>query len=151
VRVRIPPGVDNGSTVRVPGKGHAGARGGPTGDLQISVTVSPHPLFERRGANLYLELPVTYAEAALGAKVEVPTFQGSARIRVPPGTQSGQVLRLSGKGLPARGGAARGDLFVTVRVTVPQVVEESSKDLLREFARRNAEDPRAGLKKKVTA
>jgi len=145
IKVSVPPGVDTGSTVRVPRKGNAGVRGGPPGDLLLSVRVGPHPFFERKGSNLYLDLPLTYAEAALGAKVEVPTLDGTATIRIPPGTQPGQKFRLSGKGVPSRGGA-RGDLYAVVSVSVPAIVEESSKELLRSFAQKNPESPRERFK-----
>jgi molecular chaperone DnaJ len=148
--VRIPPGVDTGSRVRVPRKGNAGINGGPPGDLFIVTEVEPHPLFERKGDNLYLKLPVTVTEAALGAKVEVPTIDGPSTIKIPPGTQSGQKLRLRGKGAPSlrgSGGGLRGDQFVEVQVVVPHVADERSKEILRELAHLNPEDPRRDLKK----
>jgi molecular chaperone DnaJ len=144
--VRIPPGVDTGSRVRVPGKGNAGLRGGPPGDLFIVTEVEPHPVFERKGDNIVVKLPVTVSEAALGAKVEVPTIDGMSTIKIPPGTQSGQKLRLRGKGPPSLRGEARGDQIVEVEVRVPRVVDERSKEILRELARLNSEDPRKDLK-----
>ncbi len=145
--VRIPPGVDTGSRVRVPSKGNSGVNGGPAGDLYIVTEVEPHSLFERKGDNVYVKVPVSITEAALGAKVEVPTIDGPANIRIPPGTQSGQLLRLHGKGVPSLRGNARGDQFVEVRVVVPRVADERSKEILRELARLNPEDPRRDLKK----
>jgi molecular chaperone DnaJ len=148
--VRIPPGVDTGSRVRVPGKGNAGASGGPPGDLFIVAEVEPHPLFERKGDNIYVKLPVTVTEATLGAKVEVPTIDGPSTIKIPPGTQSGQKLRLRGKGAPSLRGPAgglRGDQFVEVQVVVPRVGDERSKEILRELGRLNPEDPRRDLKR----
>ncbi len=145
--VRIPPGVDKGSRVRIPGKGHAGINAGPRGDLYIITEVEPHPLFERKGDNIYVRVPVTVSEAALGAKVEVPTLDGPATIRIPPGTQSGQKLRLRGKGAPSLRGNVRGDQFVEVQVVVPRVADERSKEILRELARLNPGDPRGDLKK----
>jgi molecular chaperone DnaJ len=145
--VRIPPGVDTGSRVRVPGKGNVGAGGGPPGDLYIVTEVEPHPIFERRGDNIYVKVPVTVAEAALGAKVEVPTLVGPATIKIPPGTQSGQKLRLREKGAPSLRSEARGDEFVEVQVVVPRVADERTKEILRELARLNPEDPRQELKK----
>src|SRR5713226_1788714 len=130
--VRIPAGVDTGSRVRVPGKGNSGIRGGGPGDLFIVTEVEPHPLFERKGDNLYVKLPVTVSEAALGAKVEVPTIDGPASIKIPPGTQSGQMLRLRGKGTPSLRSALRGDQFYEVQVRVPRVADERSKEILRE-------------------
>jgi molecular chaperone DnaJ len=145
--VRIPSGVDTGSRVRVPGKGNAGTSGGPPGDLFIVTDVESHPLFERKGDNIYVKVPVTVTEAALGAKVEVPTIDGPATIKIPPGTQSGQRLRLRGKGAPSLRGNVRGDQFIEVQVAVPRVADERSKEILRELARLNPEDPRRDLKK----
>ncbi len=147
--VRIPPGTGTGSRVRVPGKGNSGVNAGPPGDLFIVTEVEPHPVFERKGDNLYVKVPVTITEAALGAKVEVPTIDGLASIKIPPGTQSGQMLRLRGKGVPSLRGNARGDQFVEVQVVVPRVADERSKEILRELARLNPEDPRRDLKKNV--
>jgi molecular chaperone DnaJ len=146
--VRIPPGVDTGSRVRVPGKGNAGVGGGSPGDLFIVTEVEAHPLFERKGDNLYVKVPVSVPEAALGAKVEVPTIDGPATIKIPPGTQSGQRLRLRGKGAPSLRGNVRGDQFVEVQVMVPRVADERTKEILRELARLNPEDPRRDLKAK---
>jgi molecular chaperone DnaJ len=146
--VRIPPGVDTGSRVRVPGKGNAGVQGGPPGDLYIVTEVEPHPVFERKGDNIYVKLPVSISEAALGAKVEVPTINGPSTIKIPPGTQSGQKLRLRGKGAPSlrdSSGEVRGDEFVEVQVMVPRVADERTKEILRELSRLNPEDPRKDL------
>jgi len=145
--VRIPPGVDTGSRVRVPGKGNAGVNGGPPGDLYIVTEVEPHPIFERKGDNIYVKVPVSVAEAALGAKVEVPTLVGPSTIKIPPGTQSGQQLRLRGKGAPSLRKEAHGDEFVEVQVMVPRVADERTKEILRELARLNPEDPRQELRK----
>ena len=144
--VRIPPGADSGSRVRVPGKGNAGVSGGPPGDLYIVTDVEPHPLFERKGDNIYIKVPVTVSEAALGAKAEIPTLDGPSTIRIPPGTQSGQKLRLRGKGAPSLRSNARGDLFAEVQVVVPRVADERTKEILKELARLNPEDPRRELK-----
>jgi molecular chaperone DnaJ len=144
--VRIPPGVDTGSRVRIPGKGNAGIGGGGPGDLYIVTEVEPHPVYERKGDNIYVKVPVTVTEAALGAKVEVPTIDGPTTIKVPPGTQSGQKLRLRGKGTPSLRGEARGDQFVEVQVVVPHVADERTKEILRELAQLNPEDPRKDLK-----
>jgi molecular chaperone DnaJ len=135
--------------VRVPAKGNAGILGGPPGDLYIVTDVEPHPVFERKGDNFYVKLPVTISEAALGAKVEVPTIDGLSTIKIPPGTQSGQKLRLRGKGAPSLRGASgelRGDEFVEVQVMVPHVADERTKEILRELARLNPDDPRKDLK-----
>ena len=149
--VRIPAGVDTGSRVRIPNKGNSIPHGEP-GDLFIVTEVEPHPVFERKGDNFYVKLPVTITEAALGAKVEVPTIDGPSTIKIPPGTQSGQKLRLRGKGAPSlRGtpGEVRGDEFVEVQVVVPKVGDERTKEILRELARLNPEDPRAEMRKTV--
>ena len=149
--VRIPAGVDTGSRVRIPNKGNSIPHGEP-GDLFIVTEVEPHPVFERKGDNFYVKLPVTITEAALGAKVEVPTIDGPSTIKIPPGTQSGQKLRLRGKGAPSlRGtpGEVRGDEYVEVQVVVPKVGDERTKEILRELARLNPEDPRAEMRKTV--
>jgi molecular chaperone DnaJ len=140
--VRIPAGADTGSRVRVPGKGNAGVNGGPPGDLYIVTDVDTHPFFERKGDNIYVKVPVTVSEAALGSKVEVPTLDGPSTIRIPPGTQSGQKLRLREKGAPSLRRNTRGDEFVEVQVVVPKVQDERTKEILRELARLNPEDPR---------
>ena len=149
VTVRIPPGVDTGSRVRVPGKGNAGIQGGPAGDLYIVTEVDAHPVFERKGDNFYVKLPVTVTEASLGAKVEVPTIDGPSTIKIPPGTQSGQRLRLRGKGAPSLrdpSGEVRGDEFVEVQVMVPRAADERTREILRELARLNPDDPRRDLR-----
>jgi len=145
IKVRIPPGVDTGSRVRVPGKGGPGRNGGPPGDLYILINVSPHPIFTRKGDNIYVKIPLTITEAVLGGKIEVPTIDGKATIRIPPGTKSGQKFRLRGKGVPSLQGKGRGDEFVEVEIVPPKIVDERSKELLREFARLNPENPREGL------
>jgi molecular chaperone DnaJ len=144
--VRIPPGVDTGSRVRVPGKGNSGSPGAEAGDLYIVTDVESHPLFERKGDNLYVKVPVTVSEAALGAKIEVPTIDGPSVIKIAPGTQSGQKLRLRGKGTPSLRGNVRGDQFVEVQVMVPRVADERTKEILRELAKLNPEDPRRDLR-----
>lgn len=142
VKVRIPAGVDTGSRVRVAGKGEAGRIGAPPGDLFILTNVAPHKIFTRKGDNIHCTIPVTLPEAALGAKIEVPTVSGKAQLRIPPGTQSGQVFRLKEKGAPSLRGNTRGDQYVEVRIVLPQIIDEDSKNLLREFAKRNPENPR---------
>jgi molecular chaperone DnaJ len=145
VKVRIPAGVDTGSRVRVAGKGEAGLRGLPPGDLYIVTNVSPHPVFTRKGDNIHCTIPITLPEAALGAKIEVPTVSGKAQLRIPPGTQTGQVFRLREKGAPSLRGNTHGDQYVEVKIVLPKLIDEDSKNLLREFARRNTENPRAAL------
>lgn len=141
VTVRIPPGVPDGARVRLPGKGHAGVRGGAPGDLYLDVTVETHPVFRRDGDDVHMVLPVAVHEAGLGTRIDVATPDGTARVRVPPGTQSGQRFRLRERGVPTRDGG-RGDLVVEVRLALPRVLDERSKDLLREFGRINGESVR---------
>jgi molecular chaperone DnaJ len=141
--VRIPPGAQTGSRVRVAGRGNAGMRGGPPGDLYIIMNVEPHPFFERRGDDLYTVVPVTVSEASLGAKVEVPTIDGRAQVRIPPGTNSGKKLRLREKGAPsARHAGKRGDQIIEVQVVVPKPEDERVRDLLKELSKVDHEDPR---------
>ena len=147
LKVKIPPGVDTGSRIRLAGMGEAGRNGGPPGDLYVTTRVQPHPLFERKGDNIYFTIPITITEAALGARVEVPTVDGMATMVIPPGTSSGRVFRLREKGVPHLKGSGRGDQFVTVKVVVPQNLDERSQQLLREFARLNPMDPRRDLKR----
>ncbi len=144
--VRIPAGVNNGSRVRVPGKGDAGEFGGPPGDLYLVIHVQPHDFFEREGNDIVCRVPLTVTEAALGAKIEVPTIDGKASMKIPAGTQSGQKFRLRGRGAPSLKGGVHGDQIVEVRVVLPKIRDERSKEILREFARLNPEDPRAELK-----
>ncbi len=143
VRFRVPAGVADGARLRVPGKGHAGVRGGRPGDLYVSVDVESHELFRRDGDDLHLVVPVAIHEAALGARIEVPSPDGVARVRIPPGTQTGQRFRVRGRGAPSRRGEGeRGDLVVEVRLVLPSVLDERSKELLREFGRLNDGDLR---------
>jgi molecular chaperone DnaJ len=145
--VHLPAGVSDGARVRVSGKGHAGRRGASSGDLQIAVHVAPHPLFRREDDDLHLVVPIAIHEAALGAKIEVPSLEGPVRVRVPPGTQSGQRFRVRERGVTSPRTGRRGDLVVEVRLTLPKLLDERSKELLREFGRVNSEDVRADLTK----
>jgi molecular chaperone DnaJ len=142
LEAQIPAGVTTGSRVRIPGRGNAGRRGGPAGDFVLTVQVESHPVFRRDADDLYCEVPVTIAEAALGAEVEVPTPDGPVTIFIPAGTQSAQRFRLRKRGAPRHDGKGRGDLFVEIRVWVPSVTDEESRELLREFARRHPGDLR---------
>jgi molecular chaperone DnaJ len=137
VTVAIPAGVEDGTRLRVAGKGEAGRRGGGPGDLFLQIQVEADPRFERRGPNLYLDLPISFSEAALGTKVEVPTPEGHSTIRIPPGTQGGATLRLKGLGMPIPGSSQRGDLLARVKVVTPHIMDERSKELLRELAELN--------------
>jgi molecular chaperone DnaJ len=146
IDVRIPAGMQTGSRVRVPGRGNAGTHGAPPGDLYIITKVEPHAYFDRRGDDLYTIVPITVSEAALGAKIEVPTLDGRAQLRVPPGTSSGQKLRLREKGVPsARVHGGRGDLYVELQVVVPKPVDERVRNLLKELQKLEPEDPRKDL------
>ena len=146
IDVRIPAGVQTGSRVRVPGHGNAGTHGSPPGDLYFIIEVRPHPYFQRRGDDLYTAVPITVSEAALGAKIEVPTLDGRSLLRVPPGTSSGQKLRLREKGVSSvRQPGKRGDMYVELQVVVPKPVDERVRDLLRELARLEPENPRQDL------
>ena len=146
IQVRVPAGVDTGSRVRIPAKGHAGTLGGATGDLYIVTNVGEHQYFKRQGDNVYCVIPITVPEAALGAKIEVPTIDGKTLLKVPPGTQSGQKFRLRERGVASlRGNGMRGDQYVEVRVTLPKVISEETKDLLLKYARHNPENPRAEM------
>jgi DnaJ-class molecular chaperone len=142
--VKISAGVDSGVKLRVPGKGGEGLNGGPSGDLIVSVTVQDHPYFERRGDNIYLDVPVTFAEAALGASIEVPTMDGRVQVRVPAGTQGGTELRLRGKGFPHSGALGRGDQFCRIAISVPKQLDPRARDMLRELDSLTQSDPRLG-------
>ncbi len=150
LEVRIKPGTRDGQRIRLAAKGNAGGHGGVPGDLYIIVRTGSHPVFQREGDDIQLTVPVTITEAALGAKIEVPTIDGRALLRIPPGTQSGQKLRLREKGVPSaiREGA-RGDEIVEVTVVTPHVHDERSKEILRELGKLNPEDPRQELWKEV--
>lgn len=146
VKVRIPAGVETGSRVRIPGKGEGGRLGAQPGDLHIITNVGTHKYFTRKGDNIYVTVPLTVPEAALGAKIEVPTVEGKAQLRIPPGTQSGQKFRLRQRGAPSlRKPGARGDQFVEVQVTLPKVISEETKELLRQYAKINPENPRVEM------
>lgn len=143
VKVRIPPGVDTGTRVRVAGKGEPGIRGGLPGDLYLITRIKPHPFFERRGSNLYCQVPITFWEAALGGEIEVPTMEGVVKMKIPPGTQSGQKFRLKGKGMPRLKGGGKGDLYVEVKTVTPRNLNGREIQLIRELSQlRKGENPR---------
>jgi molecular chaperone DnaJ len=141
-QVRIKPGVSDGTRIRLAGKGEAGRNGGPPGDLYVVTRVAPSPLYERRGADLVLDVPVTYPEAALGATVEVPTPDGKVSLKVPAGSQDGKLLRLKGRGAPKLNGGGKGDLLARVRVTVPKKLTKAEKEALEELRKVSRENPR---------
>ncbi len=143
LRIRVPPGVADGSRVRLPGRGNPSPVGGDHGDLYLTLKIRPHPYFERRGNDIHADLPITLAEAVLGAEVEVPTIDGPVRVKIPPGTSGGQRFRLRERGVLDPTGR-RGDHFYTVRVVVPERLDEASREIL---ARLEQEDPRRELPK----
>jgi molecular chaperone DnaJ len=143
--INVPPGLADGARIRIPGKGHAGPNGGPSGDLYLSVHVEPHPIFRREGDDVHVSIPIAVHEAALGAKIDVPAPDGPARVRVPPGTQSGQRFRVRERGVASPRDGRRGDLVVEVRIVLPKLLDERSKELLREFGRINGEDVRTEM------
>ena len=135
INVKVPAGIDDGQALPLRGKGNAGANGGPAGDLYISIIVRPSAIFERDGATVYLEQPISFAEAALGAEVEVQTIDGKVKLPIPEGTQTGTTFRLKGKGIPyLNGKGSRGDQFVTVTIKTPKKLTSEQKELLRKFA-----------------
>jgi molecular chaperone DnaJ len=150
LKVRIKPGTRDGQRIRLAGRGNAGTMGAPAGDLYIIIRTGEHPVFRRDGDDIYVTVPVTVSEAALGSKVEVPTIDGRAQLKVPPGTQSGQKLRLREKGVQSvTKEGLRGDEIVEVKLLVPQLRDEKSKEIMRELAKLNPEDPRTELFEKA--
>jgi molecular chaperone DnaJ len=145
VTVVVPPGVDTGAQVRVPGEGHAAPAPGARGDLVVVTRVQPHPLFTRKGDHIYCEIPVTVSEAALGARIRLPTPDGPLAVTLPPGTQSGQVLRVRGRGCPRLDREGRGDLLVAARVVIPRNADSTLAEVLRALQRLCPDDPRAAL------
>ncbi len=144
--VKIPPGVETGSRVRLTGQGEPGERGGPRGDLFIDLQVAEHPLIRREEKDLYLDLPVTIKEAALGAEISVPTFSGGGQVKIKAGTQSGTKLRLKGQGVPDLKGGHRGDLYLVVQVKLPEVHAAEQKQAVETLEAAYAGDVRADLK-----
>jgi molecular chaperone DnaJ len=146
VMVNVPPGIETGARVVVPGRGHA-VRGGSPGDLYVTIAVASHPFLRRSGDDVVLTLPVAVHEAALGARVDVPTLDGPVKLRIPAGTSSGQRFRLRGRGAPSRTGDANdaGDLVIEIAIVLPPVRDERSRELLREFGRLNDVDVRSHL------
>ena len=134
LKVTIPAGIDNGQIVSLRGQGNAGKSGGPAGDLQIVITVQPHPLFTREGNNVYCDAPITFTQAALGGELEIPTIDGKVKYDIPEGTQTGATFRLRGKGIPNVSGRGRGDQFVTVNIETPRNLNREQKEALRKFS-----------------
>ncbi|MDI6690174.1 MAG: molecular chaperone DnaJ [Actinomycetota bacterium] len=150
VEVKIPPGVEDGSKIRLREKGEPGVRGGPPGDLYIITNVAPHSFFKRKGTNILLDLPITLTEAALGASIKVPTVNGTVSLKIPPGTQDGQIFRLKGRGAPRLHGWGRGDMLITIHVVVPTKLTSEEKELLVRFANKRKENPREHLERAMT-
>ena len=134
IQATIPAGIDNGQTISIRGQGHAGINGGPAGDLLITITVRPHELFRREGTSVLCEAPITFAQAVLGAELEIPTIDGKVKDELPEGTQSGTTFRLKGKGIPAINGRGRGDQYVTVYIETPRNLNKEQKEALKKFA-----------------
>ena len=131
--VKIPAGIDHGQTISMRGEGHIGQNGGPAGDVYITVSVKPHPLFKRRGQDVMIEMPVTFVQATLGAELIVPTIDGKISYNMPEGTQPDTIFRLKGKGIPNVNGRGRGDQFVKVKIEIPHNLTSEQKDILRRF------------------
>lgn len=144
--IKIPPGVREGSVIRLAGQGEPGSQGGTAGDLLITVHVAPHPWFKRDGSDLVLDLPVTFSEAALGGKIDVPTLEeGLVSLTIPPGTSSGNKLRLRGKGIVDPKTKARGDQYVVIKIVAPKDISDRAKELLQELEQETSANPRTGL------
>ncbi|MCB1720432.1 MAG: molecular chaperone DnaJ [Alphaproteobacteria bacterium] len=134
LKVKIPPGVDTGRRIRLSGEGEAGVQGGPRGDLYVLLAIKPHKLFKRDGANLFCRVPITVTKAALGGDLEVPTIEGKAtKVKIPPGTQTGQQFRLKGKGMPILGSDSKGDLYIETFVETPVNLNKKQQDILKQL------------------
>ena len=134
IQASIPAGIDNGQTISIRGQGSAGKNGGPAGDLQIVITVQPHQLFRRDGADVYCNAPITFTQAVLGGEMEIPTIDGKVKYDIPEGTQTGSTFRLKGKGIPNVNGRGRGDQFVTVYIETPRNLNREQKEALKKFS-----------------
>ena len=134
IKVNIPAGIDHGQTISLRGQGNAGKNGGPAGDLLITVMVQPHELFRRDGVDVFCEAPITFAQAVLGAELEIPTIDGKVKYSIPEGTQTGTVFRLKGKGIPVLNGRGRGDQYVTVTIETPRNLNKEQREALRRFS-----------------
>ncbi len=142
LEVKIPPGVEAGQKIRLAGKGHTGANGGPPGNMILVVSLQPHPFFTRRGADVFVDVPVTVAEVALGTSIEVPSLDGPASVTLPPGTPSGTKLRLKGRGIPKRDGKGRGDQYVVIRIIPPKTLTDEQRARFEELRGLEESNPR---------
>ncbi|MDA8241530.1 MAG: molecular chaperone DnaJ [Nitrospiraceae bacterium] len=149
INVKIPAGVDNGSRLKIYGEGEPGLYGGPKGDLYIVLGVEEHPFFKRDGTEIYCEVPLSFTHAALGGEIEIPTLEGTAKIKVPAGTPSGRLFHLKGKGAPRVGGHQRGDQIVKVYIEVPKKLTPRQRELLEEFASINGDEVSKSFKEKL--
>lgn len=145
ISIKIPAGIEDGSNIRLTGKGELGLHGSLPGDLYIKINIRPDRFFERKEADLHCEVPITFDEAVFGAKIDVPTINGKAKITIPGGTQSGQIFRLKGKGVPYLNGSGSGDQYVKVKLVIPEHIEEKDSDIVKEVGKLYTEDPRRGL------
>ncbi|MDR7870187.1 MAG: molecular chaperone DnaJ [Tissierellaceae bacterium] len=148
LKVKVPAGVDNGSVISLRGEGEAGSNGGPAGDLYVYVAVKEDPVFKRQGNHLFIDLPITFTEAALGAEIQVPTLEGVDKFNLTEGTQTGTRFKLKNKGVPNLRGSGKGDLYFTVNVKVPTKLTEEQKKLLLDFAKESGEDYKKGTEQK---
>lgn len=147
IAMKVPPGLKHGARVRIPGKGMPGRQGGPPGDLYLKASVRPHPLLRREDDDLHIDVPVTFAEAALGATIDLPTLRGTKRLKIPPGTQGGQKIRIAGEGVPGKTKTEAGDLYVHIQIAVPKTLDAASQKLVRDLDARTTLDPRRELEK----
>ncbi len=145
ITVKIPAGVDDGSKVKLKGKGNPGVKGAGAGDLYIVTRVKSHPYFSRKGSKIYLDVPITIKEALLGALITVPTLTGTTTVKVPPGTKGGQKLRLKKEGVKGVKGQGRGDMYLNIMISVPKPINKRSRELIEEFSKINTYEPRSGL------
>ncbi len=145
IEVKIPAGITDGQTIRLRGKGDPGFGDGPAGDALVTVTVAPHPVFERQGDDIHITLPITIDEAVLGGKVPAPTIDGGVNVSVPPGTSSGKTLRLRGKGVKKRGSSDRGDQLIELTVAMPDQIDDDLKAFMETWRDTHRYDPRKGM------
>ena len=139
LQVKVPAGIEAGQRLKLRGEGEAGTHGGPTGDLYVVIDVSDHPLFTREGTEVHIEVPISFSTAALGGEIEVPTLEGTVKLKIPSGSQNGKRFKLKGKGITDIGGRGRGDQYVTVLIEVPTKLTGEQKDLLEKFSKMNAD------------